>query len=45
MLAKTSDLSMAATTTFINDGWATVSQEYKATKTITEATDITLVKR
>ncbi len=35
---------MAATTTFINDGWATVSQEYQATKVITEATEITLVK-
>ncbi len=42
--SKTSDLSMAATTTFINDGWATVSQEYQVTKTITEATEITLVE-
>lgn len=42
--ARPSDLSMGATTTFINDGWATVSQEYTATKTIVEATETSLIR-
>lgn len=40
--AKSSDLSMAAESTFINNGWAIISQDYTASTTITEATETTL---
>lgn len=37
-------LSLGATTTFINNGSATVTQEYTATKSITQSTEVSLVK-
>ncbi len=40
--AKSFDLSMAAASTFVNNGSATISQDYTVTKSIKETTETTL---